>query len=953
MYGVMLTIASDEFALAHRFGELGLKLGQAYQIGSIDAKNYFAFATWLNPWRRHLKTNADYYRLVHSLGLESGDLTFAAYAITNYLLAEIHRGERLDQVYQEAVRYLPFVERAQDDASIKAVSACRQFILCLKGQTRDRTRLDDQQYDEQGQVAELRANNSLTVLGYCLLYKLIVLYMYGDYSAARLVSQDASPMIGRNTFFCMVYLFYDTLTISALYPALPPEEQPSARETLAARQSQMQNWSEQSPHNYRQIYLLISAETARVDRRELEAMALYDQAIQAAHENEYLHHEALANELAARFYLARGQARVAGLYIAEAHYLYGLWGATRKVQDLEQTYPDWQMKGAARVPANKPSSTRDAAGTKLDLASVLKASQAISSEIDFDRLLAQLIRIAIQNAGAERGYLILHSGSTLQIEAWGRVESQEIVVGRSSPLEEAQQPVQAIVNYVARTHEAVVLGDASTAGMFTADPEVQARRPKSVLCIPILHTSKLIGVLYLENGLVSDAFTPERLEVLTLLTSQMTISIQNAQLYADLERQTEQIRAANVNLQREMAERKRLEAQLVQSQKMEAIGRLAGGIAHDFNNLLTAILGYTNLILSELDDTVPWRHELQTIGMAGERAAALTRQLLAFSRQQVLQPELIDLNMVIAHLSSMLRRLIGEDIELMTHLGRDLSSVLADPNQIEQVVLNLVINARDSMPEGGKLTIETACVSVDAHNDALEHVDLKRGRYVLLAISDTGQGMDDVIQKRIFEPFFTTKEVGKGSGLGLAMVHGIIHQSGGQISVSSELGRGSTFTIYLPEAAEYEITARTSRGHEPTPHGNETILLVEDDAGVRRLASTVLRNYGYTVLEASDGIAAQDLLQEHRGSLDLVITDVIMPGGLSGVRLAEYVAQQLPQTKILYISGYTDNAIAEHGLLDAGQSFLQKPFTPATLARKVREVLDTLASAEAKALNGS
>ncbi len=945
MYGVVLNIGFNDFALAYRFGELGLQLGQKYQVAAIDTKNYFSFATWLNPWRQHLKTNVEYYLSAYSRGRESGDMTFAAYAITNYLLTEIHRGERLDRVYQEVLTYLPFVERTKDHASIKAVLACRQFILCLKGQTREKDRLDDSQYDEDAQVAELRANGSLTVLGYYLLYKLIILYIYGNYTAAQNMAGDGLPPIGGNTFLTMAFLFYTSLIKIALYPTLPAEAQRAAREALSARQSQMQIWAEHSTENYRQLYLLMSAELARIESRDLEAMTLYDQAIQAAHDNEYLHQEALANELAAKFYLARGQAKIAKLYITEAHYLYGRWGANRKVQDLEQMYAHWQVNATEGALTAKTTSTHDTTTTKLDLATVLKASQAISSEIDFDKLLAQLIEIVIQNAGAERGYLLLSTDGTLQVEAWGSIENHEVVVWHSILLEKDQQPAPAIVNYVARTHEAVVLGDASIAGRFTTDPIVQARCPRSVLCVPILHTSRLIGVLYLENNLITDAFTPQRLEVLTLLASQIAISIENARLYANLAQQTDQIRAANVSLQHEVAERKRLEAQLVQAQKMEAIGRLAGGIAHDFNNLLTAILGYSDMILTELDADAPLRQEVKAIEMAGERAADLTRQLLAFSRQQVLQPDLLDLNTIVVRLSSMLRRLIGEDIEFITLLGQNLGLVLADPSQIEQVVLNLAINARDAMPKGGKLTITTAWIDLDA-NDVLQHVGLTIGRYVLLAISDTGHGMDRETQRRIFEPFFTTKAVGKGTGLGLAMVHGIVHQTGGHIGFSSEVGQGSTFTIYLPQAAEREITARPQKARVATPHGTETVLLVEDDAGVRALVGTILRKYGYTVLEATNGMAAQELVQRYSGPLDLLITDVIMPGGLSGVRLAEYVVEQRPQVNILYMSGYTDDAITQYGVLASGRAFLQKPFTPETLAHKVREVLDTMGGGE-------
>jgi two-component system cell cycle sensor histidine kinase/response regulator CckA len=550
-----------------------------------------------------------------------------------------------------------------------------------------------------------------------------------------------------------------------------------------------------------------------------------------------------------------------------------------------------------------------------------------------------LIQIAIENAGAESGYLILTTDGRLQVEAFGTLGGHNVAVRQSIPIEQAQDLASAIVNYVARTQEAVVLGDAAVTGMFAADPNIQTRRPKSVLCVPILHSGKLTGVLYLENNLATDAFTPERLEVLALLASQIAISIENARLYANLELQTERIRAANISLQREVAERKRLETQLLQAQKMEAIGRLAGGIAHDFNNLLTAILGYADLMLTDLAAAAPLRQEIQAIQLAGERAAALTRQLLAFSRQQVLQPELLDLNTIVVILSQLLRRLIGEDIELITLLGPDLGWVKADPGQIEQVVLNLAINARDAMPHGGTVTIETANVELDA-NYARQHVGVKAGSYVLLAISDTGLGMDAETQSRIFEPFFTTKELGKGTGLGLAMVHGIVYQSGGHIGVYSEVGHGTTFKIYLPRAEERETVARPQPARARAPTGSETILLVEDDPSVRELAHTLLRRYGYAVLEAANGAAALELAQHYLGPIDLVITDVVMPGGLSGPQLVQQLVAQRPRLKVLYMSGYTDNAIVHHGVLDSDLAFLQKPFTPEVLARKVREVLD-------------
>ncbi len=388
---------------------------------------------------------------------------------------------------------------------------------------------------------------------------------------------------------------------------------------------------------------------------------------------------------------------------------------------------------------------------------------------------------------------------------------------------------------------------------------------------------------------------------------------------------------------RDITERKQLEAQLQQSQKLEAVGQLAGGVAHDFNNLLTVILGYSEMILSRMDHTDPFRRNLFEIKRAGESASSLTRQLLAFSRKQVLQPKVIDLNAVVADMGKMLLRLIGEDVELVTDLKPSLARIKADPGQIEQVLMNLVVNARDAMPRGGTLIIKTDNVVM---NDELvrKYVSIKPGPHVMLTVSDTGCGMDADTQARIFEPFFTTKGSGKGTGLGLATVFGIVKQSGGSIWLDTEPGKGTAFTIYLPRVddADREIVA----GLQPVPNGTETILLVEDEEQVRRIIKEVLEWQGYNVLSASNGEAALKHAKNQRSEIHLLLTDVVMPQ-MSGLELAKRLMTGRPQLKVLYMSGYTDDAIVRHGLLEETLKFLQKPFDPASVARKVREVLDS------------
>jgi signal transduction histidine kinase/CheY-like chemotaxis protein len=396
--------------------------------------------------------------------------------------------------------------------------------------------------------------------------------------------------------------------------------------------------------------------------------------------------------------------------------------------------------------------------------------------------------------------------------------------------------------------------------------------------------------------------------------------------------------AGVVVLSIDVTDERKLETQFRHAQKMEAIGRLAGSVAHDFNNLLSVILSYSVLMLEDLEPTSPMCQDLEAIKRAGERAADLTRQLLAFSRQQVLAPRLVDLNDVIRESNRMLRRLLGEDVELISHLEPGLPKVKVDPGQIDQVVMNLALNARDAMPQGGKLTIETKLVELEEGYVGM-HLGVSPGAHVMLAVSDTGQGMSQEVQSRLFEPFFTTKPVGKGTGLGLSTVFGIVKQSGGNIWVYSEPGMGTTFKIYLPRADKALV-----------PHielvpkalsGTETILLTEDQEAVRDVARQILGRFGYHVLVATDAKHALYLAEHHPEAIDLLVTDVVMPQ-MNGRELAQRVGAARPGIKVLFMSGYTDNSIVEHALLDSPMAYIQKPLVPEAFAQKVRATLDAL-----------
>jgi signal transduction histidine kinase/ActR/RegA family two-component response regulator len=512
------------------------------------------------------------------------------------------------------------------------------------------------------------------------------------------------------------------------------------------------------------------------------------------------------------------------------------------------------------------------------------------------------------------------------------VDGDDLVVvgtmhdGPAMPVKPRVKIGESLAGLVAATGRPLLLLDpASHPSVLPAHAEAMRRRGyRGSLTVPAKIGDRVVGVLSFlttrEHG-----FSVEDMAIATAFASQAAIALENSRLLHESRRAYDELAQT--------------QGQLEQAQKMDAIGRLAGGVAHDFNNLLTVILGRTDIMLLPLKPDDPMRRGIELIRRTAGRAADLTRQLLAFSRKQVLEAVVLDLNAVTADMKDMLGRLIGEDIALVTNHGPGLGHVKADRGQIEQVLMNLAVNARDAMPRGGHLIVETENVDLDAEY-VRRHVGARPGPHVMLAVSDSGVGIAREILPHIFEPFFTTKEQGKGTGLGLATVYGIVKQSGGYIEVESEPDRGTTFRVYLPRVDAHVPTAEQRASRPPAiGAGTETILLVEDEEGVRELARDILRASGYTVIEARNGSEALQLSERHQGPLELLLTDVVMPR-MSGRELAERLAPLRPDMSVLYMSGYTDDAVIRHGVLGADTAFLQKPFTPATLVQRVRETLD-------------
>ncbi len=553
---------------------------------------------------------------------------------------------------------------------------------------------------------------------------------------------------------------------------------------------------------------------------------------------------------------------------------------------------------------------------------LLEVSAQVGSTLKVERLLDVILERAcallgipaagIFKADLDSGFLVYERGAGLSPEFVRRLRVR-LGEGTSGQAMERRAPAWSsdLLNDLA-----VTLSEESRA-------LVAREGYRAVLSVPILTKDNPFGVL---AAYWWEAHRPTASEVrlLSALAGQAGLALENSRLYEELQESYEELT--------------RTQDLLVQSQKMEAIGRLAGGVAHDFNNLLMIISGRSQLLLRRLPSDNPLRRDVGLIDATATRAADVIRQLLAFGRKQVLQPKVLDLNAVVDDLAPMLRRLIGEDNELVVVLDPTLGRVKADPGQLGQVILNLAVNAQDAMPQGGHLVLETAHVTLDAIA-ASRHLGVPPGAYVMLAVRDTGCGMDPETQQHIFEPFFTTKGPGQGTGLGLATVYGIITQSGGHISVDSDLGKGTTFTIYLPQVDDAVEAMESGTALPEAPQGSETILLVEDEDGVREVARDALEIQGYTLLEARHPEEALQLAVQHPGPIHLLLTDVVMPQ-LNGRQLVDRLAPRRPEMKVLYMSGYTDTAIVHHGVLEPGTAYLQKPFTPDSLAREVRKVLD-------------
>ncbi|HWH93997.1 MAG TPA: AAA family ATPase, partial [Baekduia sp.] len=860
------------------------------------------------PWARSPQTGIEYARQGIRSGMENGHIFGLMLGCLLLSLGRLFAGDSLAEVEDEIDEALGTVRPEPFRAFELDLLLERQVVRALRGTTHDVATMTGHDFDEQAFAESVGELLFPLVEPFFVMFRLHVGVFGGDFVAALAASDQLETW---SQAIRGLTVQADASFLGGLAIAGSTESVRSGRlDQLRANAQRLRGWARTCPETFEHRAQLIEGELARAEGRPAEALERFVQAAALACATGVLHVEALAHESAARACAERGLDAGAREHLREAVACYARWGAAAKVAQLVERDP-----GVAPAPPDLREG--------LDALAVAKASQAISAEVDPQRLQERLMETVVVHAGASGGALLLPRHGRFLLAAQAQQSPGGVAVTLHDPPREplAEGIPESVVRYVERTCRPLVLGDAKRSG-FGGDPGVAGRPVRSVLCVPIVAQGELRGLLYLENDLVSDAFGEERLHLLDALATQSAISLENAALYGQL--------------RHEIAERERAAEELRHAQKMQAVGRLAGGIAHDFNNLLTGIGLCTVLALSRTPDDDPLRDDLQNIQRAAQRGEALTQQLMAFSRKQALAPQVLEPRDVIGELEPLLRRLLGDGIELIVEVPHD-CAVHVDRGQLEQVVVNLVVNARDAMPDGGRLIIHGKRTRLDAAPAA--ELGVAPGAYVRLTVADTGTGMDEETRRRIFEPFYTTKPIGRGTGLGLSTVYGVIVASGGHIGVRSAPGEGAEFVIHVPHEAAAVLAAPTETRDNGIPGGTETILLVEADELVRTLVGEALERLGYTVLQAANGEEASRLHAHHEGPVDLLIADVLTPR-LGGRDLARRLRADSPDLAVVFTSGYPEDLPVPDVAATAATSFVHKPFSPETLGHKVREALE-------------
>lgn len=963
-YGIIFSGLLQDIETGYQFGQLALNLLERFKTRETRSQTLFKVSTFILPWKHPIQQTLPFLEDAYASGLENGDLAHAGYAATYKCQYSYWSGLELRMLEREMARYSQAIAQINQATALKWNQIFHQTVLNLLGNADDSCQLIGDAYDEATFLPFHIQLNERPVIHYIFLNKLILAYLFGHLPQAIDYAMTAEQYLdgNRGWFTVPVFHFYDSLAHLAIYDSTRQPE--SIFNRVADNQTKMRNWADHAPANFQHKFDLVEAEKARVLGNYWQAMERYDRAITGAREHGYIQEEALANELAAAFYLAQGREKIAQVYLLEAHYGYLRWGATAKVQALVTKYssilfqPLQQQAIAEKV---TPTTGHRSTGgpTAFDFATVMKASQALSSEIILAELLTKLMQIVLESAGAEKGYLLLETAGQLLIEASGTIRVNTITVQQSLPLQsQAANSVLpiSVINYVARTKESLVLSNANTEVIFAADPYIVAEKPKSILCAPILHQGKLTGVLYLENTLTTEVFTQDRLEILQLLAAQAAISIENARLYSDLEEanrtleakvaaRTLELQEKNQHLQQEIQERQRAEetAQVASRAKSEFLANMS----HELRTPLNGILGYSQILKKNNALTEQQKNGLNVIHQCGEYLLTLINDVLDLSkieaRKMELHPSTVHLPQLLANVLEICRvRADQKQIPLNYQALSPLPQLVnADEKRLRQVLLNLLGNGI-KFTQVGSVTLRVGYLkhwSLAPELTASRHElsETIMGDKIRFEIADTGIGIAPEQLEPIFQPFHCASEPHhrtEGTGLGLAICRQLVQLMGGNLQVSSTLGQGSSFwlDLELPEVSQSPSTVQSTglRSIAGYKGDRRSVLIVDDKEFNRTVIAGLLQPLGFTVIEASNGQEGLEQAREHHP--DVVLVDLVMPK-MDGFEMTRQL-RQIPELQNLIVIAISasvfefDQRMSQEACCNA---FLPKPVQESAL----------------------
>ncbi|MCC5651420.1 AAA family ATPase [Nostoc sp. XA013] len=967
-YGVVFSGLSQDIEAAYQIGQLALNLLEQLDAVEVRSQVLFKVSTFIIHWKHHVRDTLPLLEDAYSSGLDSGDLVHTGYSASNKCQYSYWSGSELKSLEQEMARYSKLIAQIHQETALKWHQVFHQAVLNLIGLSENPCRLIGESYNEDRLLKLHIKSNERTVIHYVFLNKLILCYLFGEFTQAVENSIKAEQYLDGVTGWLNVPLFhfYDSLAQLAIYPSASFGSQENLLDKVKINQQKMRKWAEHAPMNFQHKHDLVEAEKARVLGQYWQAMEYYDRAIGGAKEQGYIQEEALANELAAKFYFECGREKVAQAYLTDAYYGYMRWGATAKLRDLEIKYPQISARLLEqRMHSPNQSllvqSLNSSISKPFDLATFIKASQALSGEIVFEKLLAKLMQIVLENAGAETGFLILERDSNLFIEASGRFGQTEISVRQSTPVEMSQQLPIYIINYVHRTQENVVLSDATCEGKFTTDSYIVRHKPKSILCSPIIHQGKLFGILYLENRLIAGAFTPERLEVLQLLSSQAAISLENARLYNDLEEynrtleikvkeRTLELQDKNLELQQQISERQKAEE--IAASANRAKSEFLANMSHELRTPLNGILGYTQIFQTDTSLTPQQRNGVNIIHQCGEHLLTLINDILDISR---IEARKMELYLQEFNLSAFLEGIVEICRIRAEHKGISLiyrplyplpSLVRADNKRLRQILINLLSNAV-KFTKKGSITFKVGYVNQDSRdwtiNTGSLAGQLSRSK-IRFQVEDTGTGIASEQLEEIFLPF---KQVGEdslkreGTGLGLTISRQLVQMMGSELYVTSELGKGSVFwlDLELPEVFQYTKIDANKLNIIGFLGPKHKILVVDDKWENRSVLVNILEPLGFEVLEATDGLDCLHKVPEFQP--DLILMDLVMAkmDGFEATRRLRAL-QNFQEVIVIAISASVFEFNQQESRKVGCDGFLPKPIQRVELLEKLQVHLE-------------